>query len=194
MDRKKFIEDEDQLRFYEAILGVHKTLDDAFLKNLDRSLPLADTLLDRWDRAKKLGFGKGTSIYDSSVVLGKVNVGANCWIGPFSLLDGSGGLELGDFCTVAAGVQIYTHDNVKETLSSGKFPIERTPVQIGSNVYIAPNAVIVKGIKIGNFTVIGANSLVNKDIPSHSIAIGQPAKVVGKIEFGIEGEIVFNYF
>lgn len=194
MDRKKFIEDEDQLRFYEAILGVHKTLDDAFLKNLDRSLPLADTLLDRWDRAKKLGFGKGTSIYDSSVVLGKVNVGANCWIGPFSLLDGSGGLELGDFCTVAAGVQIYTHDNVKQTLSSGKFPIERTPVQIGSNVYIAPNAVIVKGIKIGNFTVIGANSLVNKDIPSHSIAIGQPAKVVGKIEFGIEGEIVFNYF
>lgn len=188
------MEDGDQSRFYEAILGVHKTLDDAFLKNLDRSLPLADTLLDRWDRAKKLGFGKGTSIYDSSVVLGKVNVGANCWIGPFSILDGSGGLELGDFCTVAAGVQIYTHDNVKQTLSSGKFPIERTPVQIGSNVYIAPNAVIVKGIKIGNFTVIGANSLVNKDIPSHSIAIGQPAKVVGKIEFGIEGEIVFNYF
>lgn len=194
MDRKKVLGNEDQSRFYDTVLGVHKTLDDAFLKNFDRSLPLADTLLDRWERAVKLGFGKETSIYDSSLVFGEVKVGANCWIGPFTIMDGSGGLELGDYCTVAAGVQIYTHDNVKQTLSAGKFPIERTPVHIGSNVYIAPNAIIVKGVTIGSFSVIGANSLVNKDIPSHSIAIGQPAKVVGKIEMGTEGEILFNYF
>lgn len=188
------MKDAEQAKFYDTIKNVHNTLDDAFLAKHQRSLPFADTLLDRWDRAKKLGFGEGTSIYDSSLVLGEVSVGNNCWIGPFTIIDGSGGLQIGDFCTIAAGVHIYTHDNVKQTLSSGAFPIEKASVKISSNVYLAPNVVIAKGVTIGSFCVVGTNSYVNKDIPSNSIAVGTPAKVVGKVEISNDGEISYTYF
>lgn len=194
MEREGYLEDADLAKFYDSLKKLHKTLDDAFLDKHQRSLPFADILLDRWDRAKKLGFGDGSSIYDSSLVLGDVIVGLNCWIGPFSIIDGSGGLQIGNYCTIAAGVHIYTHDNVKQTLSSGSIPIERAPVKINNNVYLAPNVVIAKGVTIGSFSVVGSNAFVNKDIPPYSIAIGQPAKVVGKVEISESGEINYTYF
>lgn len=142
-----------------------------------RTLPFADYVVDRWQKAKALGFGEGTSIYDSSLVLGSVNVGRNVWIGPFTVLDGSGGLVIGDNCSISAGVQIYTHDTVKWATSGGSAPVERAPVTIGSRCYIGPNAIISKGVTIGEGCVIGANSLVTTDIPSGMKAWGTPARL-----------------
>ncbi len=82
-----------------------------------RSLPLADYVVDRWEKARELGFGEGSSIYDSVLVLGDVRVGANTWIGPFVVLDGSGGLAIGSNCSISAGVQVYSHDSVAWALS-----------------------------------------------------------------------------
>lgn len=192
LNRKEKISSDRSLAFYEQVINLHKELDDAFINQFNRSLPFAETLLDRWERAKKLGFGDNSSIYDSALVFGDTKVGANVWIGPNTIIDGSGGLTIGDFCTISVGVHIYTHDNVKQTLTSGKHPIERSPVQIGNNVYIAPNAIITKGVSIGNFCIIGAHAFVNKDVPDNSIVIGQPAKVVGSITFEND-EPHFNY-
>ncbi len=75
-----------------------------------RSLPLADELFDRWERAQFLGFGEGSSIYDSSLVLGDVSVGVKTWVGPFTILDGSGRLKIGDYCNISGGAQLYSHD------------------------------------------------------------------------------------
>lgn len=115
MDRDKILGTGPSSNLFKQIIQLHKELDDGFINCFNRSLPLNETLLDRWDRAKKLGFGKDTSIYDSSLVFGEIKVGKNCWIGPFTIIDGSGGLEIGDFCTISVGVHIYTHDNVKQT-------------------------------------------------------------------------------
>lgn len=143
-----------------------------------RTLPLADYIVDRWEKAKELGFGEGSSIYDSSLVLGDVRVGEHTWIGPFTVLDGSGGgLEIGSHCSISAGVQIYTHDTVEHSLSSGKEPIARAPTRIGSNCYIGPNTVIAKGVIIGDGVVVGANSLVLKDLPAGCKAFGTPCRV-----------------
>lgn len=141
-----------------------------------RSLPMADYVVDRWQKARELGFGEGSSIYDSCLVIADVKVGCNTWIGPFTILDGSGGLEIGDFCSISAGVQIYTHDTVRWAISGGRCPPERAPVRIGSRCYIGPNVVISKGVTIGDGCVIGANSLVNSDVPSGMKAWGNPAK------------------
>ena len=89
-------------------------------KEWNRGLPFADYLIDRFDRAKSLGFAEGSSIYDSVLVLGGVKVGSHTWIGPFSILDGSGGLEIGSYCSISAGVQIYSHDSVEWAVSGGK--------------------------------------------------------------------------
>jgi acetyltransferase-like isoleucine patch superfamily enzyme len=150
-------------------------------KQWNRSLPFADYLVDRWQKAKSLGFGEGTSIYDSSLVLGDVTIGKNTWIGPFTVLDGSAGLTIGDHCSISAGVQIYTHDTVQWATSGGIAQPERAPVQIGSRCYIGPNTIISKGVTIGDGCVIGANSLVNRNIPSNTKAWGTPARCQGSV-------------
>lgn len=144
-----------------------------------RTLSFGDYVIDRWEKARELGFGEGTSIYDSSLVFGDVRVGEHTWIGPFTVLDGSGGgLEIGSHCTISAGVQIYTHDTVERSLSGGKAAIVTAPTRIGSNCYIGPNSVIVKGVTIGDGCLIGANSFVNSNLPAQTKAWGTPARKI----------------
>lgn len=146
-----------------------------------RTLPLADYIVDRWEKAKELGFGEGASIYDSVLVLGNVKVGKKTWIGPFVVLDGSGGLVIGSYCSISAGVQIYSHDSVKWATSGGISEHEYATTVIGDNCYIGPNTVIAKGITIGDRCIIGANSLVLQDVPAGSKAYGTPCRVVDKV-------------
>lgn len=144
-----------------------------------RTLGFGDYVVDRWEKAQVLGFGEGTSIYDSALVFGDVRVGRNTWIGPFVVLDGSGGLEIGDNCSISAGVQIYSHDTVSWAISGGTAPYEVARTIVGSRCYIGPNTVIAKGVSIGDGCIIGANSLVLADIPAHSKAYGTPCRILG---------------
>jgi acetyltransferase-like isoleucine patch superfamily enzyme len=158
------------------------SLRDRMRERFGRVLPLADYFSDRWEKAAYLGFGEGSSIYDSALVIGDVKVGSNTWVGPFTVLDGSGGLEIGDFCSISAGVQIYTHDTVKWAVSGGQSGAERAPTRIGSRCYIGPHTVVGKGVTIGAGCIIGAHSLVLTDIPARSKAFGVPCRVVGPAE------------
>ena len=97
---------------------------------------------DRWERARTLGFGANASVYASAYVYGDVRVGGDTWIGPFTILDGTGELTIGENCSISAGVQIYTHDSVRWALSGGEAAYERAPVRIGDHCYIGPQTVI----------------------------------------------------
>ena len=55
------------------------------------------------------------------------------------------------------------------------------PIKIGNNVWIGGNVIVLPGVNIGDNVVIGAGSVVNKDIPSNSMAVGIPCKVIKKI-------------
>ena len=145
-----------------------------------RVLPVGDYFSDRWEKARYLGFGEGSSIYDSSVVIGDVRVGEQTWIGPFTVLDGSGGLQIGSFCSISAGVQIYTHDSINWALSGGRDALARSPTKIGSRSYLGPNVVVARGVTIGDGCIIGANSVVLDDVPTGSKAVGSPCRVVGR--------------
>ncbi len=144
-----------------------------------RTLPFADYIVDRWEKAKELGFGEGTSIYDSALVLGDVKVSSNTWIGPAVILDGSGGLEIGSNCSISAGVQIYSHDSIKWAISGGESGYEHAKTTLGNDCYIGPNTIITKGVSIGDGCIIGANSLVLDDIPAGSKAFGSPCRIAG---------------
>ena len=145
----------------------------------NRTLPLGDCVVDRWEKASVLGFGKGASIYDSAIIIGKVTVGEKTWIGPNVMLDGSGGLEIGAYCSISAGVQIYSHDSVAWALSGGQEPNVYQATKIGSRCYVGPMTIVAKGVVIGDGSVIGAHSLVLKDIPAGSKCYGVPCRVVG---------------
>ncbi|MBU2704615.1 acyltransferase [Zooshikella marina] len=143
-----------------------------------RHVSFGDLFTDRWERARYLGFGKGTSCYDNVLVIGNVNVGKNTWIGPNVILDGSGGLKIGDYCSISAGVQIYTHDTVNWSINLGNSPIVKMETIIGDGVYIGPNVVIQKGVEIGDRAIIGAMSFVNKSVPQEAKVFGIPAKII----------------
>jgi len=143
----------------------------------NRHVSFGDLVSDRWTTATAYGFGKGTSCYDNVLILGDVKVGENTWIGPNCVLDGSGGLTIGDYCSISAGVQVYTHHTVEWARTMGKAEVEKAPTSIGSGVYIGPNTIIQKGVTIGDRAVIGACSLVNKDVPADAKAWGVPARI-----------------
>lgn len=149
-------------------------------ESYDRVLPLGDYFIDRWEKAKLLGFGEGTSVYDNVVVIGRVSVGNNTWIGPNVVLDGSGNLEIGSNCSISAGVQIYSHDSVRWAVSGGKEPYEYKNTVIGSNCYIGPNTIVSKGVVLGDRCIVGANSFVNASFPEGSKIAGSPARLIGR--------------
>ena len=165
----------------KSIRELYDALRIVMKKRWDRDIPFEELLFDRWERAKKLGFGEGASIYHNSYVYGEVKVGRNTWIGPFTLLDGGGGLEIGDYCSISAGVQIYTHDTTRWAVSGGKAPYERAPVKIHDCCHIGAMSVIAKGVEVGPHAIIGAGSFVRQDVPPYSIVSGVPARVIGKV-------------
>ncbi|WP_148411450.1 sugar O-acetyltransferase [Murimonas intestini] len=99
-------------------------------------------------------------------------------------------VKIGDNCQMAPNVSIYTaghpvHPAARNTLY--EYGIE---VTIGDNVWIGGNTVILPGVHIGSNTVIGAGSVVTKDIPDWVIAGGNPCKVIRKIT---EEDIKYYY-
>ena len=122
-----------------------------------------------------------------------MKVGTKTWIGPNTLLDGSGGLTIGDGCDISAGVQIYTHDTVRRVLSEGREETEHAPVTIGDFTHVGAGAIILKGVKIGHHCVIGAQSVVRSEIPPMTIAAGVPCRPIGQVVVGDRGELTFDY-
>jgi acetyltransferase-like isoleucine patch superfamily enzyme len=172
---------DEQRRFLDKLRGVYDALRSEMREKWHRDLPLEELLFDRWERARQLGFGEGASIYHNSYVYGDVQVGEHTWIGPFTLLDGSGGLRIGSNCSISAGVHIFTHDSVQWALSGGAAPYERAPVSIGDCCYIGSQTVIAKGVTIGDHCVVGACSFVNRDLPPFTIAAGSPCRPTGRV-------------
>lgn len=169
-------------RFAELLRASYLAADERLRAEYDRSLPFQDAIFDRWERAKRLGFGSQSSIYNSSAVFGEVSVGTSTWVGPNTLLDGSGGgITIGSYCSVASGVHIYTHDTVLWALSGGALPSNQSPVRIGDCVYIGSQSVIAAGVTIGSHCVVAANSFVNADVPDRTIVGGTPACRIGRV-------------
>ena len=157
--------------------------DDDLRARFARSLPFADALFDRWERARRLGFGPDASVYDSASVFGDVSVGAKTWIGPNVLLDGSAGpLKIGPHCSISAAVHIYTHDTVLWAVSGGALGKRTGGVAIGANCHIGAQSVVLPGVTVGDRCVIAANSLVNRDVPESAIVAGSPARRIGRVE------------
>lgn len=99
---------------------------------------------------------------------------SHCWL-----------LEIGDNVTLAPRVHILCHDaSTKTYLNYTK--IGR--VTIGDRVFIGAESVVLPGVTIGDNVIIGANSTVTHDIPSNTVAVGSPARVIYSLDEYLEKE------
>lgn len=91
-------------------------------------------------------------------------------------------VTFGNHCFVGPNVSIYTacHPLTPEERNEGTEWAE--PVTIGNNVWIGGSTTIVPGVTIGDNCVIGAGSVVTHDIPANSVAVGNPARVIKKVD------------
>lgn len=79
------------------------------------------------------------------------------------------GIHIGDFTAITSGAAILTHDFINRL---------HTEVHIGSNCFIGYGAIILPGVTLGDSVIVTGNSVVGRDVPSNSIVMGNPARVV----------------
>lgn len=93
-------------------------------------------------------------------------------------------VEIGDNVRIDTGMTILTHDYPTWVFKHvyNDFVNSSGKVKIGNNIYFGQNCVVLKGVTIGDNCVIGAGSLITKDIPPNSVAVGRPAKVIGTLD------------
>lgn len=116
-------------------------------------------------------------------VIGEPVIGEGTWIGAFTLIDGSGGLQIGAGCDISSGVHIYTHSSALRCVSGREYPqVDRSPVTIGNRVFIGANAVINMGVTIGDEVIVGAGAVVTSDIPARTVVAGVPARPIGRVD------------
>ena len=90
-------------------------------------------------------------------------------------------ITIGENCFMASNVAIYTAGHPIHPDSRNSMYEYGIPVTIGDNVWIGGNTVICPGVTIGSNCVVGAGSVVTKDIPDWSVAAGNPCRVIRKI-------------
>lgn len=126
-------------------------------------------------------------------VVGEPQVGEGTWIGPFCLIDASGGLTIGRGCDLAAGVHVYTHSTVRRCVTARQVDtVDRAPVTIGDHTFLGAHTVVLMGVTIGNHCVVGAGSVVTTDLPDHTWAFGSPAVSRGTVDPGTGALLPFS--
>lgn len=134
---------------------------------------------------------KFTRISSSTVFVHRegCSIGNHVWVGHFSILDGSEGLTIEEGCQLAGWNGIYTHSSQNSIRLLGEqyvhIPYNERPgyirgaITIRSYTFLGAGVKVLPGVTIGKGCIIGAGSVVTKDIPDYSLAVGLPAQVVG---------------
>jgi acetyltransferase-like isoleucine patch superfamily enzyme len=109
----------------------------------------------------------------------RIYIGSHTYINRNTFLDATLSISIGEHCAIGPSCYITDHDHGSDlTFSPLEQPMVSKPTKIGDRVWIGANVTILKGVTIGNDAIVGAGSVVTKDVPAKSIAVGNPAKVI----------------
>lgn len=106
---------------------------------------------------------------------GYITIGDRAALNSYTKLFGHGGIEIGEEAQLGPGSLVTTtdHDYYDENLET-----TFKKVTIGRRVWMGANVTVLPGVTIGEYAVIGAGAVVNRDIPPRAVAVGVPAKVI----------------
>lgn len=106
--------------------------------------------------------------------VGGVSIGHGTTINRRATLDGRGGLEIGSNVSVSEGVKLLTatHD-----VQSTDFELQLRPVRVADWVWIGVDAIVLPGVTVGEGAVVGAGSVVTRDVEPYTVVAGNPASL-----------------
>lgn len=148
--------------------------------------PLSDTQSDT--------IGEGTRIWQFSIIFKNAKIGKNCNICAHTLIEND--VIIGNNVTIKSGVYLWDGLRIEDNVFIGpavafandkyprskQYPSEFPKTFIMEGASIGANATILPGITLGKKCMVGAGSVVTKDVPDYALVIGNPAKVIRFLE------------
>ena len=142
---------------------------------------------------RALGFdiGSGTHIFMGARFDSRrgFRIGKNSIVNEDCRLDNRGGLTIGDCVSISAETVILTADH---DVQSATFEGRNRPVEIGDYAFIGTRTTILPGVRIGRGAVVGAGSVVSRDVAAYEIVAGVPAKTIGQRNPNLDYQIAYG--
>jgi carbonic anhydrase/acetyltransferase-like protein (isoleucine patch superfamily) len=131
--------------------------------------------------------GKGAAL-DRGVTLlatndqARIRIGESCYINRHTMIDASERVEIGSQTMVGPFCYITDHDHqFGPGLAPGESPLVTVPTVIGQRCWLGAHVSVLKGVTIGDGSVVGAGSVVTKSLPAGIVAVGNPARIVREL-------------
>jgi maltose O-acetyltransferase len=110
------------------------------------------------------------------------HLGADVFVNTSCVILDCARVEIGAKTLLGPAVQIYTAIHPLDPVERATFLETAKPVTLGRNVWIGGGAILLPGVSIGENAVVGAGSVVTKDVPADCVAVGNPAKVIRRLD------------
>lgn len=131
-----------------------------------------------------LSIGTRTAICRGSILFvlngAKLSIGNNSYIGEYNNIRCTGKIRIGDNVRISQLITItdgqYNFSDKNRLIGNQGY--QKGKVIIGDDVWVGSNSVILPGVKIGNGVVVGAGSVITKNIPDYAVVVGNPARVI----------------
>lgn len=160
------------------------------LKNIDSFLSMKSRF--DYDYIEDVQIGRDVLISDWCLIgvcnrdknnrISRLIIGESSFIGEFNNIRATGGeIKIGQYCNISQHCSLVASNHLTKrgvNISQQEWDEEKTGIEIGDDVWIGANSCVLPGVKIGNGAVIGAGSVITRDIPDNAIAVGNPARVI----------------
>lgn len=157
------------------------------LKGISGSIKFQSKMLRTWVLHKFAYSTPSSNLAVKMQRLRGVKIGHNCHISPYVLIDlvYPDLITIGDNVTLGSNSMIFAHVNPTANLllKRTQYPRKIAHVKIKSGAVINPGAIITAGVTVGENSIISIGSTVFEDVPDNCVVLGNPARVVKRIEF-----------
>lgn len=150
------------------------------LYKLNHTMPMTEEYLDVLGELFEGRIGEGSFVAAplAGAALDKVTIGNHVYVNTNALMMARGGITIEDNVQIAANAQLISnnHDVYDRQILTCK------PILIKEGAWIGAGATILPGVSVGKYAVVGAMSVVTKDVPDYAVVVGSPAKVVKMLD------------
>ena len=152
------------------------------LFQINHTMPFTDEYNHLIQKLFRENLGEGSSITPplNGACVGSMKIGKNVFINSNLLAMARGGITIEDHVMIAANVQLISNNHDPYDL----WVLRCKPVLVKEYAWIGAGATILPGVCIGRHAIVGAGSVVTKDVPDYAVAVGNPAKVIKMLDKG----------